>query len=52
MTTTIPDGNGTTHFFDVYPAKRRRNANETIGRSMLFIPLDQELPGMFIPGWL
>ncbi|HZF34227.1 MAG TPA: hypothetical protein VE914_10535 [Candidatus Angelobacter sp.] len=33
MTTTTTDGNGTTHFFDVYPAKRTRNVNETIGRS-------------------
>jgi glycosidase len=39
MTKTITDGNGTTHFFDVYPAKRTRNVKETIGRSMLFIPL-------------
>jgi hypothetical protein len=39
MTKTITDGNGTTHFFDVYPAKRTRDVKETIGRSMLFIPL-------------
>ncbi len=39
MTTTITDGNGTTHFFDVFPAKRTRNVKEIIGRSMLFIPL-------------
>jgi hypothetical protein len=39
MTQTVTDGNGTTHFFDVYPGKRTRNPNEVIGRSMLFIPL-------------
>jgi hypothetical protein len=39
MTTTITNGNGTTHFFDVYPAKRTRNPKDIIGRSMLFIPL-------------
>jgi hypothetical protein len=39
MTTTTTDGNGTTHFFDVYPANRTRNPNDVIGRSMLFVPL-------------
>src|SRR5262245_8190753 len=39
MTTTITDGNGTTPFFDVYPGRRTRNPNETIGRAMLFVPL-------------
>jgi hypothetical protein len=39
MTTTTTDGNGTTHFFDVFPGQRTRNPNDIIGRSMLFIPL-------------
>jgi hypothetical protein len=38
MTKTITDGNGTTHFFDVYPGKRTRNPNDTIGKAMVFIP--------------
>jgi hypothetical protein len=33
MTKTVTDGNGTTHFFDVYDGKH------TIGKAMLFIPL-------------
>lgn len=40
MTTTITDGNGTTHFFDVYDSVRhKRRTIPVIGRSMLFIPL-------------
>lgn len=39
MTKTVTDGNGTTHFFDVYPGKRTRRVNEIIGTAMLFIPL-------------
>lgn len=36
MTTTITDGNGTTHLFDV---KRKRDAKDTIGKAMVFVPL-------------
>jgi hypothetical protein len=39
MTKTLTDGNGTTHFFDVYPAKRTRHVNDVIGKAMLFIPI-------------
>lgn len=38
MTKTITDGNGTTHFFDVFPGQRTRNPNDTIGKAMVFIP--------------
>jgi hypothetical protein len=39
MTKTVTDGNGTTHFFDVYPDKRTRRVNDIIGKAMVFIPL-------------
>jgi len=40
MTNTVTDGNGTTHFFDVYDSQRhKRRVIPVIGRAMLFIPL-------------
>jgi hypothetical protein len=48
MTTTITDGNGTTHFFEVYDTVRHKGRTiPTLGRAMLFLPrtgVPTELP--------